>query len=124
MAASNEVIIERLEHLRCDIQEIKAALEKRGEQDQKFRDEYQREYAKVDGKTEKAHTRIDELNQRMAAMSTQTESNQKALEDLQKAIQPLVTANKILVWIGGVLGVSTVALIWSLITGQAQLVFP
>lgn len=40
------------------------------------------------------------------------------------ALEKLAPAMKLVIWIGGIVGASVVALIWALITGQAVLAFP
>jgi len=39
-------------------------------------------------------------------------------------IEKLVPALRAITWVGAILGMSIIALIWALITGQAQVVFP
>lgn len=46
------------------------------------------------------------------------------LEELSKSVQPLVYQSKVLTWLGGALGLSILALIWAIIIGQVQIVFP
>ena len=45
-------------------------------------------------------------------------------EDLQKAVITSQQAIKLGTWIVAAFGISVIALIWSLITGQAAIVFP
>lgn len=40
-----------------------------------------------------------------------------------KEIEKLMPAVRVLMWVGAGIGVSMIALIWALITGQAQVVF-
>ena len=44
-------------------------------------------------------------------------------EDRIRQLEKLAPAMRVVVWIAGVLGVSVIALIWGLITGQAVLAF-
>jgi len=60
----------------------------------------------------------------MAEQAKQTETLRQAIDSLQKSVQPLIFANKVMMWLAGILGTSIIILIWSLITGQAQVVFP
>jgi hypothetical protein len=49
------------------------------------------------------------------------------VDDLEKrvaAIETLVPVLKIILWVMGALGASVIALIWALITGEAQVIFP
>ena len=44
-------------------------------------------------------------------------------EDRHRSLEKLAPAMRVVVWIAGVLGISVIALIWGLITGQAVLAF-
>ena len=43
--------------------------------------------------------------------------------NLEKSVERASTVVRIVSWVGAVIGVSIIALIWALITGQAQVVF-
>ena len=57
-------------------------------------------------------------------ISVRHEAEIKELRVFIEGIKPLVVFAKVGVWFGGLIGVSVVALIWSLITGQASVSFP
>lgn len=46
------------------------------------------------------------------------------LDERVGEIEKLVPALRVMTWIGALLGASIIALVWALITGQAQVVFP
>jgi len=46
-----------------------------------------------------------------------------AFDERLKAVEKLAPAIRAMIWVGAALGASVIALIWSLITGQAQLIF-
>lgn len=115
-ASNQAVLIERIETLRVDISELKQLMMTHIEAQEQDQRQYLREHAKVEASTVAAHRRLDDLEKLTAGLVNDT----KALKD---AIQPLIFANKILTWVGVLLGGSVVALIWSIITGQVTLVF-
>jgi seryl-tRNA synthetase len=55
-------------------------------------------------------------------ITEQLQNQAKDLETRMKRLEELYPAIKTIIWIGAVIGVSIIALIWSLITGQAQLI--
>jgi chromosome segregation ATPase len=55
-------------------------------------------------------------------ITTQLTDQAKDLETRMKRLEELYPAIKTIIWIGAVIGVSIIALIWALITGQAQLI--
>ena len=69
--------------------------------------------------------KVDEVRQQ-----SQTEREGRIKDTLDdheeriKQLERLAPAMRVVIWIGGALGVSVVALIWALITGQAVVVFP
>jgi uncharacterized protein involved in exopolysaccharide biosynthesis len=74
---------------------------------------------------------VDELKLNCAVRCQQVDAQEKdvekvgsRLEALEEEMEKLAPAVRIVIWVGGALGVSVVALIWALITGQAQVIFP
>ena len=124
MAASTEVIIERIEALRCDVQDISKKLEDHNRREGEFREHYVKEHGLVDNKAQRAHERIDQVEARIMEHAKQMDALRQAMDSLQKSVQPLIFANKVMMWLAGILGSTIIILIWSLITGQAQVVFP
>lgn len=86
-----------------------------------WRRDFERVYAvahtELDNKANHAHLRIDEVKRQQEDASAQL----KALRD---AIQPMIYTNRILAWIGGLLGASIIGLIWALVVGQVTVVLP
>lgn len=113
----NETIIERLKGIQEDVAEIKADLRAYNEREVAFQRHYEREHQIVLGKAEAAHRRIDGLEPKVA-------ENADQVKILTNLIQPLISTNKVLIWLGVGFGLSVVALIWAIIIGQAQVVFP
>ncbi len=52
-------------------------------------------------------------------MRTQVDDHEIRLDALER----LAPAIKVVIWIGGVLGISVIGLIWALITGSSQILF-
>ena len=54
---------------------------------------------------------------------TQTAKTVEELEKRMKRLEELYPAIRIIMWVGAIIGTSIIVLIWSLITGQASIVF-
>jgi chromosome segregation ATPase len=74
--------------------------------------------------------RLDETNRRLDEHEREIEKQESEINGLKTRInqseltvQRLMIAYGVLVFIGSAFGLSVIALIWSLLTGQAQLVF-
>ena len=57
-------------------------------------------------------------------MSDRIDETEKAIAYINKVLPSLIFSNRLMTGLAGVLGVSVVGLIWSLITGQVNLTFP
>lgn len=79
--------------------------------------EYRTEHVRVVDKATSAHQRIDRLEGEVEKITV-------CMERMRDDIRPMISMNKILVWIGVGLGSSIIALIWSILTHQVALVFP
>jgi len=100
-----EVLLERIDGVRVDLSHLREGvkcLEKQA-------NGYMTEYAKTTVRIENHDERIRNL-----------EGNFDKLKDL---IRPLIATNKILSYLGGVLGGSVLLLIWMMITGQVSVLF-
>ena len=51
------------------------------------------------------------------------DKHEKRIESLEEAIKPMIFAYKILAWVGSILGLSIIALLWAIFTGQVTLGF-
>lgn len=111
-----EVILERIERLGEGLREIASTVKEHNERERKFEQEYIKAHAELVNSTNNAHSRIADLKARV-------EANEKAIDELQKAVQPLIQANKILTWLAILLGSSIIALIWMIITHQVTIVW-
>lgn len=73
----------------------------------------------------KVEERMREIEKTCAAHRTEYEAVTSQIEDHEKRmrdIEKLVPALRAVMWAGAALGISVVGLIWSLITGQVQIV--
>jgi len=104
------VVVERVEQIYSIVSKVENKTEANGRAVDALVTRYEVEHSRVVDKAQAAHTRIDELK--------------CTVEDLKKAIAPLIPAYKAIMWLGGVIGVTLVAFIWSLITGQVVVVVP
>lgn len=111
------VILERIDSLRDDIAEVKAGMSDVTSWRHEFEKRYEVAHNDIDHKANLAHQRIDEIKLKQ-------EENTAQIKALRDAIQPMIYTNKVLSFIGGTLGVSVIALIWAIMTGQVSLVFP
>ena len=66
---------------------------------------------------------LDERVRVQENVSIRQEAEIKELKNIANSIQPMVIFFKVGIWFAGIIGVSIIALIWSLITGQAELFF-
>ena len=117
IATNLGVLTERVTSVQDDIKEIKAVVDCSEKRGVAFEKHYIAEHARIMHKADAAHKRIDNHDNRIADISTQ-------LLILTKSIQPLIATNKVLGWLGGVLGASILVLIWMIIIGQVTLNFP
>ena len=101
-----EVLRERLDTVQRDLKEIKNGVKDIDKNQRKLSEEF------LVACEQNAHRdeRLDKHDERI-----------KAIED---AIKPMIFAYKILAWVGTLLGGSIFVLVWMVITGQVQLVFP
>ncbi len=116
MSTDNDVLVERVDAVIESQTEIKEMILRLDDRLRAIEREQVVEHVKLEAKADAAHRRLDEHEKRISA----NEASINALKDL---IAPLVTANRIMTWIGGALGISVIALIWALITGQAHILF-
>lgn len=110
------VVLERLDNLQVDVTEIKKAVKDGEERAREFDRQYIKAYAVVENSASAAHGRLDDHEERLKGLEV-------SIRKLVEVIQPLVTTNSILKWVGGILGGSVFILIWMIILGQVQLVF-
>ena len=105
-----EIILERVKYIQESMKGLIESVKCLTDAQQHFLQEYIKAHTIIEQKTTAAHDRLDDHEDR--------------LDTLEKAIQPLILANKLLIWIGGILGVSIITLIWMLITQQVQIIWP
>ena len=115
--SGNDVILEKINNVQGDVSEIKQDVKNLSNNYRAFERESIRERANLVGKVNAAQTYAEENRRRIVDI-------EKKMTEIQNALQPLIATNKLLAFIGGALGISIIALIWALITGQAILAFP
>lgn len=106
---------------------IEASLEQQGHDIAELRAYLTQVLAKLERRDENQEKQIQERVLFCAARSPlldQTVGELAALRMRVKELEKLAPAMRAVIWIGGVLGVSVLALIWAIITGQAQIIFP
>ena len=114
---SNAVLLEKINNVLKEVGDMAGDIKCNANDFAKFANEYAGAHVKVVERADNAHSRIDELNKRVDALDA-------AMKKLTDSIHPLIYTNKILTWLAGVLGVSIVALIWSIITHTLELTVP
>lgn len=110
------VLVERLKNVQDDLVKIDRGVCALNEKLSAFERSYLVEHAKVVNRADEAHAKLTDHLRRIERLET-------SFEALSKMIQPLINTNKIVVWIGGALGLSVLGLVWSLLTGQVTLLF-
>ena len=111
------VILEHLKNLDKGQADIKAIVESLEKEFQAFQRQYIGQYTQMVGRIEMAHARLDKLEPLVEAFRI-------SMETLKNSIQPLITMNKLVIWIAGGVGLSIIGLIWSVITHRVELIFP
>ena len=112
-----DVILEKIEGVRCDTNEIKDTVHRTAEKFEGFQINYAAAHERVVNRTDEAHKRIDELERIVTEQGRQ-------LMSLTKAIAPLVTSNKILVWFAAGCGGLLIVFLFSILTHQVIVTFP
>ena len=115
-ASELAVVSERLHAVQGDVTEIKQTVKCFDNREMAFEKHYIKEHARLVHKTDAAHKRLDNHDNQLSDIKAQ-------LLILTKSIQPLIVTNKFLGWMGGVLGISILLLIWMIIIGQVTLVY-
>ena len=69
------------------------------------------------------HVRIDQVSKTLDDHNARLTSHSQQIRSQNDQMAPLKTMYKVMVFISSALGISIMALIWSLILGQAQVVF-
>ena len=116
VAPTVAALMESIEKLGKDLAEIKATLDKHVADQVEFVISHEVRLNKLDTRVETVETDTRELEYDQKELTKQIRVN-------EKQIAALTFQARIVSWVAGVLGVSVIALIWSLITGHAALVF-
>jgi hypothetical protein len=111
------VILERIDGISKAMAKLDSILEAVVVNNHNFMTEYATSHAILEQRTSAAHKRIDDITIRLQEATT-------LIGEMQKILIPLVSTNKILSGIAAAFGVSVIGLIWALVIGQVQLVFP
>lgn len=108
-----DVIATQVEYLVKTFDELRAQMNEFEDKRTAEWVEYKVEHAKVVDITNKTESRIQFME-----VDTKTKFARigEDLDKLKESVAPLVAANKIVTWIGGILGASVIIFIWSIIT--------
>ena len=112
-----DVLIERVGNVQSTVDETARLVADLSKRLQTFETTEVREHAVMDNRITAAHGRLDQQRQSL-------DDHEKRLDGMDKAVQPLVMMYKVVAFLGSALILSVIALIWSMITGQVQVVFP
>jgi len=107
--AQNAVIIERLDRIQADLCKIQSRMDTQENDRIQFREAYL-----------VGHTELEALAKDTAKKVDDHEKEIKTLEDM---VKPVVWSNRIVSSVTILLGSAIIALVWQLITGQAQVFF-
>jgi len=108
-----DVVLEKIISLREDIQGLRTMLKEMAFSQQ----EALVMRMKIDQSVQAAHRRLDIYQPKVEALD-------KQLNTMQDMLRPLIITNRVMAFLASALILSVIGLVWSLITGQAQLVFP
>lgn len=114
---STAVIAEKLDVIAAGQNEIKAAVSSLDARMDAFERSSIKATAEMQSEVVRAHGRIIEHEKTLDEHSKQI----KALNDV---IQPMIYTNRVLGWLAGLIGASVLALLWAILVGQVQVVFP
>ena len=115
--SASEVILERVANLQEDVSEIKTDVGCLSNNYQAFQRQCIEKGAELSMKAMSSHRRLDDHDTRLTAIEDQ-------MKEIRDALQPLIMTNKVLVFVGSAVGISVIALIWSLVTGKAVMFIP
>jgi len=99
------------------INQLSTDIKKYSNEQNQFAQECIKAHAINDKKASAAHSRLDDHDKQLGILV-------KWSREIDKLISPLVSTNKIAIFIGGGIGLSIIGLIWAIITGQVTLIFP
>lgn len=131
VAATNDngalrVVMERLGGLAAALLEVKALVQSMDAQQRRDAIERATSTTAMDAKIVAAHTRLDDHDDKLDELENaqkETDREYKAAQkEADKKLGRFEAAYNVMVFVGGALGLSVIALIWSLITGQVHLV--
>jgi hypothetical protein len=100
-----------------------------GPTESKFLETIERFEGKIDKLDQKIQAKFDVIDVKIHALEREDVKNDsvaKSVDDHEtriRELEKLAPSMKLVIWIAGVLGISVVGLIWTLITGQASILF-
>lgn len=109
MEVSNEVLANKIDNLQSTLDRLEESMSKLDAEQRQSELNAARDNARIENKADSAHRRIDNLVTQLGTV--------------QKELPTLILAYRVMAFIGGALGLSVIALIWALITGQAKITF-
>ena len=119
-SADIKVLIVEIQGLREDISEIKTDVKCLSERQVEFERHYTGEHVKIESQTQAANRRLDILEPKVEKLD---ETVRQELKNINATLSPLHLQAKVMVWIAAVLGVSIIGLIFSIVFGQAEVIF-
>jgi hypothetical protein len=121
---SLDVLLERLDYLRNEIAEMKDQLRVHLKSEQDWERDSIEVHSTLRNAIDAAHRRLDDQAKRLGEQEEQIKGVTAEIRLLQSMIGPLVTTNKILSVIGGLLGTSIFALIWAILLHRISISIP
>lgn len=113
---SAEAIMEQIKAIKEDTAEIKAELSEHVKDQNRFMVDDAKRQSTTEQRVSNAHERIDALSKSTVEISAQVKTN-------EQQIARLAFQARIVSWVASALGLSLIALIVSIITGQATIIF-
>lgn len=108
-STSNAVLLERIEALRCDVAELTRTTNSFIQETHQFRVMYTEGHENVVG--------------RVSVLEKQQKDTADKVSTITQDIAKMLPVYRAALWLAGGMGVSIMALIWSIITHQVQLTF-
>jgi len=116
-----EIVIARFDAIDRNQTKMESQFDTLTKQMIEFNKEYISGHVTVENKINAAHIRLDSVESSTDKRLTKVED---AILEIRKVIIPIISWNKIITFIVTGFAVSVIGLIWALIIGQVQLVFP
>src|SRR5690348_3413218 len=117
------VMIERLNGFGVALGELKGLMTSMDQRQQKAEVAQVAATATMEAAIKAAHTRLDDQAKDILKHGDDIKSLQAGQQATDKQIERFAVGYRLMAFIGSALGISVIAFIWSLITGQARVTF-